>query len=73
MAASISGKSPRFKVLPSLLISMLELENLVEISRSTKFLACASPRRLKIILGSSSPARREILADMGYEFTVMVG
>nr|CAB3498381.1 unnamed protein product [Digitaria exilis] len=26
----------------------------------------------KIILGSSSPARREILADMGYEFTVMV-
>ncbi|CAN6322775.1 unnamed protein product [Urochloa humidicola] len=25
----------------------------------------------KIILGSSSPARREILADMGYEFTVM--
>ncbi|KAL6637749.1 hypothetical protein ACP70R_025321 [Stipagrostis hirtigluma subsp. patula] len=26
---------------------------------------------VKIILGSSSPARREILADMGYEFTVM--
>ncbi|XP_025798517.1 maf-like protein DDB_G0281937 isoform X2 [Panicum hallii] len=25
----------------------------------------------KIILGSSSPARREILADMGYEFIVM--
>ncbi|XP_062213286.1 uncharacterized protein LOC133914160 [Phragmites australis] len=25
----------------------------------------------RIILGSSSPARREILADMGYEFTVM--
>ncbi|OEL30419.1 hypothetical protein BAE44_0008563 [Dichanthelium oligosanthes] len=25
----------------------------------------------KVILGSSSPARREILADMGYEFTVM--
>uniref|UniRef100_A0ACD6A533 Uncharacterized protein n=1 Tax=Avena sativa TaxID=4498 RepID=A0ACD6A533_AVESA len=25
----------------------------------------------KIILGSSSPARREILSDMGYEFTVM--
>ncbi|KAF0910371.1 hypothetical protein E2562_001543 [Oryza meyeriana var. granulata] len=25
----------------------------------------------KIVLGSSSPARREILADMGYEFTVM--
>ncbi|KAJ1293824.1 hypothetical protein BS78_01G098300 [Paspalum vaginatum] len=27
--------------------------------------------RFKIILGSSSPARREILADMGYDFTVM--
>lgn len=27
--------------------------------------------RFKVILGSSSPARREILADMGYEFTVM--
>ncbi|CAD6214341.1 unnamed protein product [Miscanthus lutarioriparius] len=27
--------------------------------------------RFKIVLGSSSPARREILADMGYEFTVM--
>uniref|UniRef100_A0A0E0GT31 Maf-like protein n=1 Tax=Oryza nivara TaxID=4536 RepID=A0A0E0GT31_ORYNI len=25
----------------------------------------------KVVLGSSSPARREILADMGYEFTVM--
>ncbi|CAM0875052.1 unnamed protein product [Alopecurus aequalis] len=25
----------------------------------------------KIILGSSSPARREILSDMGYKFTVM--
>uniref|UniRef100_A0ACD6A8L8 Uncharacterized protein n=1 Tax=Avena sativa TaxID=4498 RepID=A0ACD6A8L8_AVESA len=25
----------------------------------------------KIILGSSSPARRQILSDMGYEFTVM--
>ncbi|CAN6292327.1 unnamed protein product [Urochloa humidicola] len=25
----------------------------------------------KVILGSSSPARREILADMGYEFIVM--
>jgi len=25
----------------------------------------------KIILGSSSPARREILSDMGYEFTAM--
>ncbi|KAG4387516.1 hypothetical protein AAZX31_11G237600 [Glycine max] len=25
----------------------------------------------KIILGSSSKARREILAEMGYEFTVM--
>jgi septum formation protein len=30
------------------------------------------PLTLKVILGSSSPARREILADMGYEFTVMV-
>lgn len=27
---------------------------------------------LQIILGSSSVARRKILADMGYEFTVMV-
>ncbi|RCV41132.1 hypothetical protein SETIT_9G111100v2 [Setaria italica] len=30
-----------------------------------------NPSLFKVILGSSSPARREILADMGYEFTVM--
>lgn len=30
-----------------------------------------SSSAFKIILGSSSPARREILSDMGYEFTVM--
>uniref|UniRef100_M0ZVE6 Maf protein n=1 Tax=Solanum tuberosum TaxID=4113 RepID=M0ZVE6_SOLTU len=32
-----------------------------------------APKNLsfKIILGSSSMARRKILADMGYEFTVM--
>ncbi|XP_037427719.1 7-methyl-GTP pyrophosphatase-like [Triticum dicoccoides] len=32
---------------------------------------CNSSSSFKIILGSSSPARRAILSDMGYEFTVM--
>ncbi|VAH94873.1 7-methyl-GTP pyrophosphatase-like [Triticum dicoccoides] len=32
---------------------------------------CNDSPSFKIILGSSSPARRAILSDMGYEFTVM--
>lgn len=74
MASSVSGNYPRFKVRVSLRISLLELRNLVKVSRSIKVLCLlVRPLTLKVILGSSSPARREILADMGYEFTVMVG
>lgn len=72
MASSVSGNYPRFKVRVSLRISLLELRNLVKVSRSIKVLCLlVRPLTLKVILGSSSPARREILADMGYEFTVM--
>ncbi|CAA6657616.1 unnamed protein product [Spirodela intermedia] len=34
-------------------------------------MAAAKPASFKIILGSKSVARRKILADMGYQFTVM--
>uniref|UniRef100_A0A0D9VYF5 Maf-like protein n=1 Tax=Leersia perrieri TaxID=77586 RepID=A0A0D9VYF5_9ORYZ len=40
-------------------------------SSSTMASPTSKNSHFKIVLGSSSPARREILADMGYEFTVM--
>ncbi|KAK7814431.1 maf-like protein, partial [Quercus suber] len=35
-------------------------------------MATTNSSTFKIILGSSSMARRQILAEMGYEFTVMI-
>jgi hypothetical protein len=54
---------------PSLKVSLVSPSLSASVDYSAQLPASVD---LKAILGSSSPARREILADMGYDFTVMV-
>jgi hypothetical protein len=69
--ASVCNNSLPF---PSFKVSLVSPSLSASLDYSTPNYSSELPASvdLKVILGSSSPARREILADMGYEFTVMV-